>query len=293
MNKEVRRPPLLIKSESITVVTEEGPRIVRRDQVNFEPLREAIREQQWEKVLELANPVVAIRNFVGLNDTIEIVGDQILFNGQALHGYLVNKILGFMRSGLSVDHLLEFLKNLQSNPSMRAREELYKFLETEDLPVTEDGHFLAYKAVRSNWMDKHSGKINNSVGCVIAMPRANVDDNQEVGCSKGLHAGSLSYVSGFGNERCGDIFLIVKINPADVVCIPREDCRKLRCCRYEVVGTMKGELVYHAYGSDGVTPLGSSRCNTACGHDHKDVDVDKDWDWDDDDEFDYGLDNNY
>jgi hypothetical protein len=252
---------MVLKPESITIIRPEGPKIIRQGQSNFIDLVQAIKEEDWDKVIALSNIEEVVKKKLEGAD-IQIVGNEILLNGDPLNGYLVNKILAAVNQGFPVQYLLNFLKNLQLNPSMRAREELYAFLETEDLPVTEDGHFLAYKAVRSDFLDKHSATIDNSIGRVVSLPRGAVDDDQSRGCSKGLHAGSLSYVRGFGNESCGDVFLIVKINPKDVVCIPSEDVRKLRCCRYEVMTIMKGELVYHSFKEDGVTPVENSQKNS-------------------------------
>lgn len=267
-------PPIMVKGDSITVVTDKGPRIVRRGQPNFEAARAAIKEKDWDKLVQLLDVKKAVQSFG--SGRVEIRGDELLFDGAPLRNYLVTKIFAFMEAGLPIDNLTKFLERLQGNPSMRAREELYKFLETEDLPITEDGHFLAYKAVRADWMDKHSGRINNAIGRVVEMPRDQVDDNQTRGCSRGLHAGSLSYVESFGNRETGDRFLLVKIDPADVVCIPNEDCRKLRCCRYEVVNTFDTAMVGHVYDSAGQGPVYSP----SFYDEGEDVDVD---DWYDDD----------
>jgi hypothetical protein len=71
------------------------------------------------------------------------------------------------------------------------------------------------------------------------MPRNAVCDDAEVGCSYGFHAGSHKYASTFGG---GDSkLLIVKINPADVVSVPKDcDCQKLRTSRYEVLKEATG-----------------------------------------------------
>jgi hypothetical protein len=120
------------------------------------------------------------------------------------------------------------------NPSRRAVEELYLFLEHKHLPICEDGDFLAYKSVTNDYKDHHSGRFYNGVGEVLDMPRNAVCDDADVGCSYGFHAGSYEYASTFGG---GDSRLvIVKINPADVVSVPKDcDCQKLRTSRYEVV----------------------------------------------------------
>lgn len=265
------QPAHIMKPDSVTIVLPEGPVTIRRGQVNYVPLVEAIKLGDWDKAMELSKPARFL-NVLLKNTDFVITDSEITYKNEPLRGYLCNKILASLKAGFPVEHLLAFLKNLENNPSYNAREELYKFLETEDLPVTADGHFLAYKAVRADFLDKHSGTLDNSVGKTVRMPRAKVDDDQSRGCSSGLHAGSLAYVRGFGNESSGDKFLIVKINPQDVVCIPKEDCRKLRCSEYVVVGLMKGEMVHHAFQEDGMTPI--------CGTNKNDevVEVEEDWD---------------
>jgi hypothetical protein len=134
---------------------------------------------------------------------------------------------------------------------MQSQKELYDFLEHEHLPITEDGHFLAYKAVRSDFMDKYRGIFDNHVGNICEMTRSKVDDDRGRGCSNGLHAGALNYVAGYGSVESNDKIVIVKINPADVVSVP-SDCNyeKLRTCRYEVAGEYAGELLKPLYKAD-------------------------------------------
>jgi hypothetical protein len=155
------------------------------------------------------------------------------------------------------------------NPSMQSQKELYDFLEHEHLPITEDGHFLAYKAVRNDYKDKYRGTFDNSVGQVVKMQRAKVDDDRARGCSDGLHAGALNYVAGYGSVESGDRIVIVKINPRDVVSVPSDcNCEKLRTCRYEVVGEYQGELIKPLYSSE-------------FSYDEHDLDEDDDYNVDD------------
>jgi hypothetical protein len=125
------------------------------------------------------------------------------------------------------------------NPSKRSVDQLYGFLEKNSLPITEDGHFLAYKRVRKDYKDIHSGTFDNSIGQVVEMDRNAVDDNPESHCSVGLHFCSESYLGHFGSYD--DPVMILKINPADVVSIPTDyDGAKGRCMRYKVVGQVNG-----------------------------------------------------
>ena len=137
-----------------------------------------------------------------------------------------------------------FLKNIMENPSYQSQLELYDFLEHKHLPITEDGCFLAYKAVRKDFMDKYSGTFNNQIGGIVKMTRAKVDDDRQMGCAAGLHVGALDYVTSYGSLEAGDRIIIVKINPRDAVSVPTDSShQKLRTCQYEVVGQYEGELL--------------------------------------------------
>ena len=124
------------------------------------------------------------------------------------------------------------------NPSKRAVDELYGFLEKNDLPITPDGQFLAYKKVRHDFKDCHTGTMDNSPGQVVSMERNQVCEDKDLTCSYGLHFCGMSYLRHFG----GDKTVIVKINPRDVVSIPSDyNEAKGRACRYEVIAEMEGE----------------------------------------------------
>ena len=134
------------------------------------------------------------------------------------------------------------------NPSGRAVNELYGFLEHRALPITEDGCLLAYKSVREDWTDWWSGTIINKVGEKVSIGRNRVDDNCDMGCSYGLHAGTIDYVSGYHGTSGHTV--IVKINPKDVVSVPLDlDCAKIRVCSYEVVDVYEGELNKPVYST--------------------------------------------
>lgn len=165
--------------------------------------------------------------------------DGVLFyKEEEVHHVIAQRIMEMIKEGFDYKPMLRFLENLYKNPSYRAITELYAFLSHKHLPITPDGYFLAYKAVRPDFTDKHTGKFSNKVGDKVSMPRYKVDDNCGIGCSSGLHVGTIEYVEGFANN--GDNLIVCKVNPADVVSVPT-DCneQKVRCCHYEVVGMYK------------------------------------------------------
>jgi hypothetical protein len=210
------------------------------DHPKYKQALDAVRKKDWTGFVNLVNISKQVESY--FNGTgVEIYDGSINYHGQVIHNTLTKRILNFMQNDLPHEPLLNFFKNLMENPSRRAVNELYDFLEAGELPITEDGHFLAFKNVRSNYFDIHSGKFDNSVGKVCEMPRNGVDEDKDRTCSAGLHFCSISYLPSFMDSDGGKT-MIVKINPRDVVAIPSDyNNAKGRTCRYEVVAEYKDD----------------------------------------------------
>lgn len=161
---------------------------------------------------------------------------------EPLNNAIVDRIVELANSGFDVSPMCRFMENLLANPLKSAIDELYLFLDACRLPITDDGHFIAYKLVRSDYKDIYTGTMDNKVGTVVEMMRSLVDTDRNNTCSVGLHFCSKSYLPKYGSDnRDSDRVLLVKINPADVVAIPSDyNNAKGRAWRYEVVGEVKG-----------------------------------------------------
>ena len=233
-------PAVIITRSGISAIINGQSYVVETDHPKYDQALEAVRKNNWNQFVNLVNISQQVQNYFDGTD-VEIQGGSINYHGQVIHNTLTKRILNFMRDGLPHEPLLNFFKNLMENPSKRAVDELYDFLEAGELPITEDGHFLAFKNVRSNYLDIHSGKFNNSVGKVCEMPRNGVDEDKERTCSYGLHFCSIKYLPHFSDSDGGKT-MIVKINPKDVVAIPADyNNTKGRTCRYEVVAEYKDD----------------------------------------------------
>lgn len=241
--------PFMWVDGNLTVILKNKAHQVLPEHTNYKMILEALPTANEDELLDLVDLEKAVANFS--DGLVEVKNGKVLFEGEEVHGSISQRILEFMKKGLPFQPLVNFLNNLMNNPSMQSQKELYDFLEHEHLPITEDGHFLAYKAVREDYMDKYKGVFDNHVGNVCEMRRAKVDDNRRMGCSNGLHAGALNYVASYGSVESNDRIVIVKINPEDVVSVPSDcNCEKLRTCRYEVVGEYQGELLKPLYKSE-------------------------------------------
>ena len=215
---------------------------------SFSKALEAYNNKDWESFVNIVNPELRLKSLYASYEGIEVKDGNLYVFGDPIHSTIAKRVISFLEHGLDCVHLFKFILKLNMNPSKRAVDELYTFLEHRALPVTDNGNFLAYKAVRKDYTDKHTGKFLNTIDSVLEMPRNKVDDNKENGCSYGFHAGSVDYAKDF-MDRDGHLML-VEINPADVVSIPI-DCQyqKLRTCKYKVVGEYEIDLDDPMYAS--------------------------------------------
>jgi hypothetical protein len=228
--------PYLIQGSNIVVVIGNKSHTISKTHITYNKVLEAIKAGDWDVIPDIIEPKKVVLNYGKGN--VSIQGETLFWKGKELNTGLSVRMITMLQEGFPIEPMVNFMENLYQNPSKRAVTELYGFLEKCNLPITPDGHFLAYKKVRANYFDVHSGTMDNSVGNVVEMERHDVDDNKDNTCSSGLHFCSQSYLTSFGGERT----VIVKINPRDVVSIPSDyNDAKGRACRYEVIGELEVE----------------------------------------------------
>lgn len=252
--------PFLYNNGTLVLFLDGDARHVEPDHPSYGQIKKCLRNATVEELKKLLDVNTAVQHFVDNADhdgLAEVHNGIVFYNGKPLHNALATRVLDFMRQDLPFEHLLRFCENVEQNPSYKSRLEGFDFLDRKGLPVTEDGHFLAFKAVKKDYLDKWSGTIDNSPGQVISINRNLVDDDRSHSCSQGLHVGALDYVCGYGCND--DRIVVVKVNPRDVVSVPQDcDAQKLRTCCYEVLHDFGGKLerpLYDAQGDDVVSPV--------------------------------------
>lgn len=197
----------------------------------FDSVIAALADENYELAMELLDKPAVISKFVD-STKLQIKGYTVYYDGTPLPDGLTRRILKMREQGFNIAPMAQFAERLFNNPSERAIEELFGFLDVNELPITDDGCFMAYKRVRANFTDVHSGQFSNAVGNTVKMERKDVDDDANRTCSAGLHFCSLGYLKHFTGSK----LVALKIDPADVVSIPIDyDNTKGRCCRYEVI----------------------------------------------------------
>ena len=232
----------------ITVVLDGERHSINAGNGMFSKALEAYKVNDWDAFIGCVNPTIRLKSLYASYEGIEVKDGNLYVFDEPVHSTLATRVLSFLEAGLDCVHLFKFILKLNLNPSKRAVDELYTFLEHRALPITDNGNFLAYKAVREDYTDKYTGKFLNTIDAVLEMPRNKVDDDKNVGCSYGFHAGTVEYAKDFMGRE-GHL-MIVEINPADVVSIPT-DCQfqKLRTSKYKVVGEYEIDLTDPLYAS--------------------------------------------
>lgn len=147
-----------------------------------------------------------------------------------------------------------FLRRLASVIEQRQHsvEDLLKFMERADLPIADDGTILIYKVLcvkkkedkeygsKTIYVDCHTGNVEQFVGAYVCMDVSLVDRNRNNECSNGLHVARRGYI----REFSGDVCVLAKLAPEDVIAVPTYDANKMRVCGYHIIAEL-GQAQYN------------------------------------------------
>jgi acyl carrier protein len=246
---------MTLTNGTLTVIVDNGAQILtaRTDHPRWNDLLEAYKKRDDSAILSLISLKTVVEEYsVG---ALSVNSAGVTYNGRLIHSVDTERVMSFLREGLPYQPIANYMARKMLNPSARAISELYAFLEHKFMPITPEGMIIAYKGVLNNYYSKTGnlktvvlqgivngeGQILNRIGDVIEIERSSCDDDFRNGCSFGLHAGSLSYATGWA-----DRVILVEIDPKDVVSVPADcACQKLRCCKYKVIGEYTGPLPSH------------------------------------------------
>jgi len=144
----------LIQGKNIVIVIGSTTHTISSSHISYDKIKDAIKANDWDTVQDLVEPKKVVLNYGQGN--VEVQGDKLFWKGKEFHNYLAAKFIEMYQEGFPVEPMVAFMENLMQNPSKRAVDELYAFLEKGNLPITADGHFLAYKKIRNDYKDIHS-----------------------------------------------------------------------------------------------------------------------------------------
>lgn len=181
-----------------------------------------------------------------------------IVHGDPVEEVVLAAAIRLTNSSADLAPLGAFLRRLERNPSTASRSQLFGWLKAGGFTLTTDGLIVGYKSVRSDGLSAHSGRepvtvvhqdgsvetvtgrVPYPVGATVWMARGLVDDDRDSVCSSvGLHVGTFGYA-----ERFSEQLLVVLVDPADVVSVPRDSgAEKMRVCRLFVAARHDGDQI--------------------------------------------------
>lgn len=137
-------------------------------------------------------------------------------------------------------------------------DDLLTFLEKADLPIADDGSIIAYKMVNKKgniFVDCHTGLVEQGIGSHVFMAPEMVDPDRSNECSQGLHIARRAYLKNFW----GDVCLLVKFAPEDVIAVPSHDPDKIRVCGYDILAVIPNECTELLKANKSMTSLNAGK----------------------------------
>ena len=137
----------------------------------------------------------------------------------------------------STEGVKRFLERIGTviNERKHSIDDLLKFMERGDMPIADDGTIIIFKVLRKHpedgYVDCHTRKVAQYIGTKVQMDPALVDHDRANECSNGLHVARRGYISSFS----GDVCVMAKLAPEDVIAVPRYDANKMRVCAYHII----------------------------------------------------------
>jgi hypothetical protein len=286
-----------IQQQSITVHFMNGDAFVwPHTHARFNEVKQALKDRASGEVIRglmddlgrVAEAVAQMPKKVA--NHLEVSREGVFYKGKPLHLSICDRIVQHANEGFDIEPMVKFLEKLLTNARREAVVSLYDFMAANDIPIAPDGDFLVYKRVRADYKDIHSGTFDNSVGQKPRVELWEVEADRDQTCAQGLHVCSRAYLPHFGSYGANKV-VICKVNPADVVAVPRDyNNAKMRVCGYEVVGELTNEQMAEIFDQARVVTPSDHDAYVNWGentdwHDSEDEDGDfcEDCGWNEDD----------
>ena len=196
-----------------------------------------------EEIMANAKPAHSNDEVPPHETVVAVVDNKVLPDVQYLSAQVTHALTTNNSEGLK-----NFMKRAATVASERhhSAQDLMRFMERGDLPLANDGSIIVYKVLRRaspsmatkyptmTMVDCHTGKVPQGVGVEVRMDPSLVDPNRRNECSNGLHIARRAYIKSFN----GDVCVLARIRPEDVIAVPSEDANKMRVCAYEILATL-------------------------------------------------------
>lgn len=229
----------LITPAVLVVVRDGKPLTIDKTHKNFEKIQESLETKNWQAALDFIDMKNTLTKYS--NGRVKVENGKVTLDDEVVSGKIVPRLINLlMEENIEgLDALTNFLDRCDANPDYRIVSRLYDFISHNDLRLDKDGFIYAYKVVKSDYLDKYTGTMDNSPGQIVKMKRNKVNPDDEQTCSHGLHVATKDYIPSYGRPSLaagGDRVVLCLVDPADFVSIPTDyNDMKARVCEYLVL----------------------------------------------------------
>lgn len=192
-----------------------------------------------------------------LSERVQVANSRVYVDQTEVDDVFADLLVDLLDEGDEDNYpaYVNFLEKVYSNTSEGIRENLSRWLKAEQFTILPNGNILGYRGLNSNYTSKHAGpgvvngvrtngNLDNSVGNVVEIDAALVENNPAVGCASGLHVGTHAYASSWAGY--GGVVVSVEVDPRHVRSVPYEcDSQKMRVSKYKVLDTVTAK--YNGY----------------------------------------------
>jgi hypothetical protein len=195
---------------------------------------------QYQEAAELADRREAVKNFLDIHmDGIQLKTDrngEVLLNDQVLPEAVAEKALNMIDAGINALPLLRFLKRSQENPDPAVHEQLLQFVAANDFHIDQDGFIVAWKKVSEDMKDLWTRSLDYSPPRTVVMPREAVVADPDEACAAGLHFATWRFTYNYTGSRVVEL----RVDPANVVSVPKAHVDKARASSFQIVREVLG-----------------------------------------------------
>ena len=194
------------------------------------------------EIMANAKPTSSLEFHQPMTETDTVVA--VLDNGKMIPGIemidvQLQAVAAKLGNAVGVQRFFERVSSVPRNHSVH---DLLTFMQKGELPIADDGSVLVYKRLESTreagvFVDCHSKKVKQKVGSKVFMDEKLVDADRTQDCSNGLHVARRDYLRSFS----GDVTVLAKLAPEDVIAVPHSDARKLRAKGYHIIAQLSDE----------------------------------------------------
>lgn len=223
-----------ISANDVTVLRNEDSRSISRGFPRFNSIRKDLINDPSDEELEVIFRKMSVENSIEdmSEGDIHVKEGKVYYGAFEIKNSLADHLLKMLGNRENAKPFVRFMSKIMLNPKSSVVEELYPFMQHNSIEISEDGDIIGYKAVTSDFKDKHTKTVDNSTGKIISMPWSEVDDDPNNTCSRGYHIAAWHYAHMFAST--GEPIISTLVNPRDVVSVPIDyNGEKMRVCSYK------------------------------------------------------------